>query len=350
MRTAGPLDDAFVPTQRRILGNYTREQLVDILDKYDEAFDINASKEKLIDLIIAIMKNTKPVSQPETKRSDIYLYLSWISKYIVLLFIAYFAFLAVSLLIFYLFVPKPQKFCNTNKQSIYCITCPKFAKCKSNNVTCETGFTFDGRYCVKTDDDTHVISKMLDFATTELRKRAGKHRCGKCLSNYLTIDQLDALIYSQNFINPQKYDFVFQKMIQILQQQYNISTQYDDRTTLIASTIADRPFSCILRRFLISSTFLFILICILCYLIKYSIKRTKNQKFIENKAQYMAIKVINEMKNHDSEIDENTLKHKFSKNPEIDLSLWLIIDSYLKKSPYVIARKSKGVTYYRFIL
>lgn len=347
MRNSAPLDEAFVPIQRRILGKYTKKQLIDQLFQYDTPFDANKSKEELIEILIQAMKNEQPEIETKSKKFDIKVYLPSIARYSILLIFLYLIFFSVCLSIFYLIVPKPQKLCNTHQQSMYCITCPRFAKCFNNTATCDNGYTYIGYHCLEIDNTTEIISKMLEYTILELRKHAGKYKCRQCQNHYLTVDQLDALVFSQNFVDPKSYDQMFQKIINILQLQYNISTQYIDLTQVFTSTIPDRPFSCVFRHFIYSTIFLYVFLCLIILGIRYTYKKIKIQQSINNKAQIMAIKVIDILRTYDTEIEVTHLKSRLSKESEIDISLWPLIFSHIKKSPYVMVTKYKGNTFIR---
>ena len=358
------LDDAFVETMRRNFQKSDRAKLMERINLMQVPCSSTATKEEIINILIREMRRgnygrtNQTIEQnikkqiEQKKKHQKFLKKMQVNKVIPSvssIVIMYFIFLFFSICYFFSSQTKRQGFCDNGVFSKKCFPCPKNANCSNEKAVCETPYDLFGRYCLFNDSYAEKIAILVETSLKYLAKKAGNSQCGYTKRDYLTIDELDTLLYGENLIPSNEFGEIFPKAINILEEDYFVSVKTMDQMKIFISIEEEKPKSCVMKNFLLTSTLIYFFLVIFSILTKGMLFIIIDHKKKKKEALFQAGKVYKEMQGFSTEIDSATLRNHFKNNPEINPKLWPEIELHLQKTPFVIHNRKNGVNSYRFL-
>ena len=358
------LDDVFVEAARKNLEKFSREYLLKKLKTLNTLYPNNPTKEQIIDVIIREMRKgnygTLPKSFEEIQKEEkerkkkkkikqITGRLKSIFPNPIFLLLFYGIFLILSSIISLLLHNDKKVFCDNGIYSQKCFTCPTHANCSNGEAICEERYSLYNKHCIYNDINAEKISQLLESSLNLLKKKAGDYQCGFSNKDYLTLDELDTLLFGENVVPADEFNNLFPHVINLLEEEYSISVQVFQNIKVYVSIDSTKPASCVVKNFIKSYTLIYVVFTIVFVFVKEMIRFIIETKKKRKIAMLQANIVYKEMKNFSTQIDGETLKQRFVNNPNITIKLWPHIEYCLRRTPLVVHRKINGKYYYSFL-
>ena len=358
------LDDVFVESARKNLEKFDRDYLLKRLQSLNTLYPSNPTKSQIIDIIIREMRKGNYGTAPKSfleiqkeekerkKKKKMRIIMNRIKSIFpnpISLTLLYAFFMFLFSIFFFLMNNEKKGFCDSGIYSTSCFKCPAHANCSNGEAVCEYKYALYNKHCIYDDSNAEKISQLFETSLSLLMKKAGDYQCGFTNKDYITVDELDTLLYGENIVPTDEFNGLFPHVINLLEEEYSVSVQVFQNTKVFVSIESNKPASCIIKNFVKSYTLIFTLIVIFYTFIKELFRYILETKRKRKIAMVQAGIVYKEMKNFSTQIDGESLRQRFVNNPNITMKLWPHIEYCLRKTPFVVHRKINGINYYSFL-
>lgn len=337
---------------QKILEKKKTSELIEILNRKGQRASSNITKQKLIDRIINLSKNTDNTPKIEidwrTKsnvdKNDISDMIKNITLSIAAIIFIQVIFIFIRF-IYAIMFPKLD-YCDSNSNNSKCIRCPGNAVCSNKKMKCNENFTFLKGLCLPNCSDSEQLFSFIQLAKYRLKQRTGLYKCHEVRVDFMSQDEIENILFIYYHKTQKNISNYLKLTIEYLMNETDIITKDVNNSSVFISKDYITSKLCFWKSIFLRNTPFFLIAIIANLYLYYKKKKSK----YEVQAIQCLTQVLNYLKSFNgNEVSQQSIKSFIDPMVDDVDSVWKYIRNKLKNSMSVGCKKEGGQIYYFYI-